>query len=604
MESIEIKYTTDVDFSKLYNWTSNDYLEIEGISRHKLDIMRNIKSYQLNGASSTIDQNASAVSFSPNNYINTITAPSIKLANMDMLSRQINKCGFNGIDAIKKHIHGDLYIHDLIHIHVPYCVGFSTNNLRIDGMKWGQLHSNPAKRAKTFIGQAIETIHVIQGQFAGAVAPSDILLMYASYGEKDEKVIENDMQSFCHGVNNTLRVSNQSPFTNVSLMDTYISEKMIEDSGVEVDFDLYMKTQEIFANFMAKGSDGIPYRFPIVTVNLTTNDENRVIDDKFYEDMMYINAKYNLLPFTFYAGSEGKFSSCCRLLSSVEKMREMMSNSFGRGGVNIGSLRVVTINLPRIAYKAKNKNHFFEILHENLITTIEILYAHRELIRSNIEKNFLMFFKPLNWLDISFFFSTIGWTGLWESSLVSTGKIDINFMREIVEYIEKYAEAESTRLGFPINVECVPGESACSKLLQKDKIRYKQARMFNDVYSNQIVPLNEDMSLIDRLKITSVIQPIISGGAMLHINMQENPEADGLVSFGKNIISSGINQFAFNKIFTRCNRCGFVSTTANESCSKCGSDDIVNITRIVGYFVPVPQFSKERRKELESRIIY
>jgi ribonucleoside-triphosphate reductase (formate) len=245
---------------------------------------------------------------------------------------------------------GILYFHDQDKMFLPYCFAASTSVLAANGRPYGQLQSLPPKRADSFVAQVIEYTMDLSQEFAGAIALGDFFVEYAKFSLKEHltnKVIQNDYQKFVHVVNNSFRVGGDSPFTNVSIFDKPLLKQVfkIEDPLL---LDEVIHVQKVFGEFFAKKNPqtGMPYRFPICTVNMLVKDGEIV--DKEFLDWVSIYGKTGV--FNIYLTEKsGKIASCCRLINDVSLMsKDNFFDSFGNGGMNIGSHRVITLNLPRM----------------------------------------------------------------------------------------------------------------------------------------------------------------------------------------------------------------------------------------------------------------
>lgn len=617
---MQLPITFDKEFDALYSRYANDpikrrLLDLEGISFNKLDISKLASEYFSNRIPDiSIDANANAnEDISPNNYVSEITKSFVKLVGYYQLWQMMK--GLYGLnranEAIEAIWSGSLYFHDSVHINVPYCYAFSTTPIMIEGRPYGQLYSLPPKRSDSFVAQVIEVCMDVSQEQAGAVTPSDFIVNLCYFLKKEnvdpdteegKYYIINLFQKFVHVMNNKFRVSGQSPFVNISLFDTPNLKKLFGETvypdGSKVDIEYVMKVQKIIGEFLSKGdpATGLPYRFPVVTVNIFVNDKKTVVDKdflKFVAETNYEKGIYNI-----YINDGYKIASCCRLLNDTKRMK-FRADSFGNGGLNIGSHRIVTINFPRIALEAKGDvDKFFNILHSRVMLAKDILVAHRRLLEKRIEQGFLKFFKPLGWFSLKTMFSTFGVNGLYEAcyfmDLPMETKKGQEFTERILRKMEEYADGFSEQMGFSWNVEEVPAESAAVTLAKKDKILFKQP--FN-LYSNQYIPLIADIDIIERLKISGKFMDIVSGGGIVHLNIQEKiPSPEKMEKIIKLAIKTGVNHFAINYGFGICSE-GHTSIIGNgKTCPHCGKEIVDYMTRIIGYFTKVSSWNAVRRE--------
>ncbi len=605
-------------FDELYNQfrtTKNgkELLKAEGISREDLDIGILSKKYFTERLSDmSLDQNANAnEGISPNNYSSEIVKGLSKINGHYLIWHYAKKMfGLERANELIRAIwNGDVYFHDASRPQIPYCFAYSTSILMTQGRPYGQLHSLPPKRSDSFIAQVIETTMDMSQEWSGAIAPADLLVNFSWYAKKEnlsDKDIVNEIQKFVHTMNNKFRISAESPFTNLSLFDRPNLEKMFEHyrypDGSLVDYDYVQHVQKLFAEWFSLGdpASGIPYRFPVVTINISCDKEKNILDQKFLEWTSRVNLPTGC--FNIYINDGNKTSSCCRLVNDLERM-SFRSDSFGNGGVNIGSIRVVTANVPRIALKANgNQEKFFEELTRVLEIIRDLLRVHREgLLKRRIDQGFLKFYNPLKWFSLDHMFSTIGIIGIYETNVLMGYDIrsleGTEFTMQVLNTIEDFAKKASLETRCSFNVEEVPAESVASKLVQKDKIIFGQNQIPFELYSNQYIPLIEDVSIPERIKTTGKFMELLSGGGILHLNIKEkitdkNIMRDLIVFAVKN----GVGHLAINYSFGICENGHTTICGTSKTCPKCGGKIIDYATRTVGYFALVSNFGTVRRE--------
>ena len=633
------------DFNDLYNKFNNtqkgkEYLELSGISRDKLDIATISRQYFENHTSDvSVDPNANVGQLKNlNTFSSEIMKGLMKLDGYYLLWRYIQKLfGLEEANRlISSCIDGKFYPHDLTKINVPYCVAVSTFNIMLMGRPYGTLQSKPPKRASSFIAQCIEHLMSMSQEFAGAVAFGDLLVNYAWYINKEvnemihdinrdrslsdgniflkdniwhdelkiEKKIENDFQSFVHVANNNFRIGGDSPFSNISLYCRKTIENMFEnyyypDGTAPLDIiDTIMAVQRIFMKFISQKDpmSNIPYRFPIVTVNLFVDGETREVEDNdVLEQLAEANTEgvFNI----FITNDKARIASCCRMINNKTDLMEYKGiDSFGNGGLNLGSHRVVTINYARLARKSKNIEEFKIKLKNAMIDSAKILVAHRQLIKERIDQNFLQFFKPLKWLDLdTMFFSTIGFNGIYEAfkflgiDLINNQDMAI----DVFQYCNNIINELAAEYQVPFNLEQIPGEGAAINLAKKDRIYFGDNEYL--LYSNQFIPLWENVDLITRAKIDGKLSKFFGGGVISHLNISSRTSKEQMIKLIAFAASCGLDHFALNACFSKCSN-GHVSVTNGTSCPMCGEQISEKYTRVVGYLTPINNWVKERRE--------
>ena len=590
-------------------------LDIDGISGRCLDVGSMSHAYFTQNLSNvTIDNNANAdEGISPNNYGSEIVRGIQKIEGYYLLHRYATK-RFDvkrANDLLKSILLGDVYFHDAsgIGIQQPYCFAMSTSMIMIEGRPYGSLHSLPPKRADSFIAQTAEVVMDNSQIFCGALALGDLFVNYAWYSKREnlpDKTIVNDFQKTVHIFNNAFRIGGQSPFTNFSLFDRPNLEKVFEHytypDGSRPDFDYIMHIQKIFAEWFAKGdpASGLPYRFPICTANICVSKDKEIIDKDFLDFVSKVNLEKGC--FNIYINDGFKISSCCRLVNDSSRM-QFKSDTLGNGGVQIGSHRVVTLNLPRIALKSKNdQKKFYAELDSILESARDLLQIHREeILRRRVDRGFLKFFKPLGWFTLNHLFSTIGIIGVSETNKLMgfdiTSEEGTQFTLDVLNYIEDFAKKTSVETGHSFNVEEIPGEAVASKLCQKDKIIFGEENVPFELYSNQYIPLMENVSLPERIITTGKFMEILSGGGILHLNVAEQIKDPAVMKhLIEYSVQNGISHMAVNYGFGTCKN-GHTTICGNSiKCSICGEEIDEYVTRIIGYFSKVSNWQKTRRE--------
>lgn len=615
---MRIQTTFESDFEDLYNfYGSSDkgkrLLDVEGISRDSLDIGVMNKNYFTNKISDiSLDANSNSnEEISHNNYLCEITKGLSKLNSYYLLYHYAKRrFGIERANKLIKSIfNSSVYFHDATSVQIPYCMAYSTSFIMNEGRQYGQLYSKPPKRASSFIAQVIETTMDMSQTWCGAIAISDLIVnlcYYTKIDKMDDYQIINLLQGFVHVMSNKFRVGGQSPFTNLSIFDRENLKKLFGEyrypDGSEVDIEYVMHIQKIFCEWFARGdpTSNMPYRFPIVTANIYINEKREIVDKDFLEFISKVNCATGC--FNIYVNSGNKISSCCRLINDGSRM-EARGDSFGNGGLNLGSHRVVTINLPRVALKAnKNLTKFYDDLKKQLDICKDLLIVHREeILELRKAQGFLKFFSPLKWFTMSRLFSTIGIIGVYECcyfmGLDIRSDEGINFVTNMLKFIENYAIEASKETGHSFNVEEIPGESVAWKLVEKDKILFGEDKIPFKLYSNQYIPLIEDASLPERIELTGHFQDLISGGGILHLNVQEKiTNSDTMRKLIEYAVSKNVSHFAINYSFGKCENDHVTVCGNSDTCAICGGKILTHMTRIVGYMTPVDSWAKIRRE--------
>lgn len=530
-----------------------------------------------------------------------------------------------------KRLSGELYdyslaISDSTKMLIPYCWAFDASKIVLEGRPFGQLQSKPPKSVMSYTNALVETIHQMSSHLAGAIAISSFFFDYTHlvlYKEKRtledlktdgtyRKYIENNIQSFVHSVNHLSRSGVESPFSNISIFDDVKIRGFIKDmdyyfnpkhyGNYDYDEDYIVNTvkeiQDIYMDFFDKGDpsrDGLVYRFPVSTINISKTDDGNIEDRKF---LTYITSK-DIFRYNIFVSSGSKLASCCRLLSDSEMLDFAgQSNSFGGGGaMSLGSHRVVTINFNRIALDVAGKeDKYFEALSSKVADTISILKAHKDLIQTLTESGLQQFINR-GWINMSRMFSTVGLLGIVEAAdtVSKKSKIDKDaFIRRVLVFVNERVQELGAEKNLIVNLEQIPAESMAHRLPKVDKMIYGEKSIKYPLYSNQFIPLWQDVSVWDRIEKDGIFNQLITGGGIVHFPLGEKTtktQNKKLIDFA---VETGCEHFALNPVYSICEK-DHVNFGNSKVCPKCGSKIISKITRTVGFFTPVEDWTEKKR---------
>lgn len=611
-------------FEELYSSYANDkdkleLLMIEGISPRHLDIGIQSHDFFENKLSDiTSDSNSNfSENMNPTVYRTHTSNGQMKLLGYHMLwYYSMKRYGREFADKAISYIwDGKLYFHDAhgLRIQMPYCYAFSIDKLVLEGRPYGSSPNTPPKHRKSFISQLDKLISDLSKQFAGATAPSDLFLWYAYFcglehidpdNISDRDLIIQDLQGLVCLFNEPGRAEGEPPFTNIALYDRVGLQSLfghiIYPDWSKPDLEYIMKIQRVFGEWFSDGDPitGFPYRFPVVTMNLTTDDNDNFVDDETVRWAARINIK--LGNFNEHFGSKSKIAMCCRYENDLEDM-ELTPDSFGNGGVNIGSHRVVTPNSVRAALESnEDEELFYEILDDYMDVSAKLLNVHRKDIlqhRINKTPEYLQFFGKLGWFNLKTMFSTIGITGIYET--VGVMGYDIlddsgtEFTLDLMSHIKSKVKGYRKQYGCAFNVEEIPGEQACVTLLKKDKlmiesIRGWRGKLLDDcqLYSNQYIPLVEKADIITRIELSGRFMRMISGGGIIHTNFESKIDTEGkMYELMKFSAKSGVTHMAACYRFGKCmdHKATIIGQGVNK-CPICNKPIVHTRARVIGYF--------------------
>lgn len=536
------------------------------------------------------------------------------------------------------HFSGDMHIHDL-GVLGPYCVGWDVSDLLLSGFGGvpGKIESKPAKHFRTALGQVVNFFYTLQGEAAGAQAFSNFdtyLSPFIRYDNLNQKDVEQCLQEFLFNMNVPTRVGFQTPFTNLTMDMTVPS--FMKDEGIiyngKVTQDTYgdmIKELEIFnlafANVMKQGdSKGRVFTFPIPNYNITKDfDWESPVSQALFE----LTAKYGVPNFSNFINSDLKpedvRSMCCRLRIDNRELRKRGGGFFGANPLT-GSIGVVTINIPRIGYLAKDEDEFFEQL-SNLMNvakaSLEIkrktlerftengLYPYSKHYLRQVKQRFNSFWKN--------HFSTIGLIGVNEALINMFGQNiaskegqafavkTLLFMRKrIIEYQEE--------TGNLYNLEATPAEGTSYRLARIDRKRHCNIIVANQkqvetqhaepFYTNSSqLPVDFSGDLFEALEHQDTLLALYTGGTNLHLFLGERlPSWKSAAELVKKVCwNSKLPYFTLTPTFSVCPNHGYV-TGEHRQCPVCGANCEV-YSRVVGYLRPVDQWNDGKQAEFAIR---
>lgn len=595
-------------------------LKIDGIAPEQIDVgVQSLNFFQDKLADISTDSNSNfSENINPTVYRTHTSNGIMKLLGYNMIWYYAEKrYGKEFADkALSMIWDGYLYYHDAhgLKIQMPYCYAFSVDKLVFEGRPYGSSPNTPPKHRKAFISQLDKLISDLSKQFAGATAPSDFLLWYSYYCKaegidlsvvEDRKEVLQDFQGLVCLFNEPGRAEGEPPFTNLAMYDKIGLQSLFGHitfpDYTKPDMDYIMELQKIFMEWFSHGDPitGFPYRFPVVTANMTTDDGGDFMDEDFAQFVAHVNR--NLGNFNLHFGGKSKIAMCCRYENDLDDMN-LNPDSFGNGGVNIGSHRVITPNYPKAALlSGGDAKKFIDILDDMMDVAGKLLYIHRkDILECRIKKNpsYLQFFGSLGWFSLDTMFSTIGVTGIYETvkfmgyDILSEDGTD--FAVDLMAYIKGKVKELRGEYGCTFNAEEIPGEQACVALLKKDKLTITDCLssdvydefMACELYSNQYIPLVEQADMITRLELSGKFMSMISGGGIVHVNSESQIDTDGkMYELMKFSAKSKVPHMAVCYRFGRCvdHKANIVGQNT-KVCNICGKPLYHTRARVIGYF--------------------
>lgn len=521
---------------------------------------------------------------------------------------------------------GAFYLHDApTATYIPYCYAYDLTRLAKEGLFFLKNYNNqPPKHLTTFIDDVIEYISYMSNRSSGAVGIPNILIWTYYFWKKDcetgyyiknyDYYIKQSFQKLIYRLNQPFMRIDQTAFVNVSIFDRNYIESLFggmqyPDGTYVIDcIDELIEHQKLFMEVVSQIRSENMFTFPVLTYSLLYKD-GRFIDEEFARWCSDHNTLWNDSNF-FVSGDVTTLSNCCRLLSDTSKLNAFI-NSIGGTALSIGSVKVNTINLMRIALETEcNEDRYLELLRKRALLCCKTLNEVRHIMQRNIEKGLLPNYQD-GAIEIDKQYCTMGILGLYEvieafgytcvDEFGYTYYTDkgIEFASKIFDVLNEVKDTFTEKFSF--NIESVPAERAAVILCQKDNALFDLSDKF--IYSNQWIPLSVKCTIQEKLRLSAILDSKCSGGSIAHINLEANfPNEDVAWEMLNRVAQAGVIYFAFNTRINECkNHHGFVGT---DYCPTCGEPIFDTYQRIVGYLVPTRSYSKDRFKEFNTRNWY
>ncbi|MBQ4122831.1 ribonucleoside triphosphate reductase [bacterium] len=535
------------------------------------------------------------------------------------------------------HQKGDIHIHDLNIISV-YCVGWDLKDLLMEGFKGvkGKVSSKPARHFRTALGQMVNFLYTMQGESAGAQAFSNfdtLLAPFVRYDGLNYSQVKQAIQEFVFNMNVPTRVGFQTPFSNITLdlnvpsyyadQPVIIGGEFMEETYSQFQPEMDMINKAFFEVMMEGDAEGRVFTFPIPTYNITKDFD---WDNPHLEGLWEMTAKYGIPSFSNFINSdmnpEDARSMCCRLRIDNRQLEYRGGGLFGSNPLT-GSIGVVTMNLPRIAYLSKDKNEFLKLLEERMEIAKNSLEIKRKLLEKLTDANLYPYTKfylrdikarySVYWKN---HFSTIGLIGMNEACLNLFGKgletpEGQEFAIAVMDFMRDKITEYQVSTGNLFNLEATPAEGTSYRLAKLDKSQMPRIICSNEeayqngadpYYSNSThLPVTYTDDLFELLDLQDELQTKYTGGTTVHIFAGERmSDTETMKNLIRKVCSNyRLPYFTFSPTFSICENHGYI-VGEHETCPECGSECEV-YSRIVGYIRPVQQWNKGKRAEFKAR---
>ena len=629
---MDIKVKLDEDFSEAFESLKRDFGEelarLNGFSDEQLsytDFIDNFVDHAV-VADASIDGNANVGHKDIVSLENEMSKPHSKLLAFNKIFHELTKqYGINvARDWLQAEWHGNFYLHDAYNTtYKPYCFAYDIEELVNRGLYFIEgFNAQPPKHLVTYTDFVIEFISWCCNRSSGAVGIPSFLVYSYYFWKKDvtagyftlspEYYRDQEFQRIIYKINQPyVRNGIQSAFTNFSVFDRPYLEslfggKQFPDGTFIIDYiEEIREYQKAFMGVLSEVRKENMMTFPVMTYALL-KDARGFVDEEFAKWCCQHNMTWADSNF-FISDDINSLSNCCRLKSNIKDLGYF--NSVGGTALEVGSVKVNTINLAGLSYEYPKEQYFFA-LRAMTYLCCQVLEVIRHIIQRNVEKGLLPNYS-LDILTMKSQYNTIGIIGVYETlqkygytykdqfGYTHYTEEGVEFAKKILKTIHEVKDAFATDKDYMINIEQIPGERAASILMAKDKYFYPNEAYELPLYGNQWIPLGVKTSIAEKVKLSAILDEACSGGSIAHINLDAPfTDFDTAWKMLNYVADAGVTYFAFNLRISACvNNHGFFG----ETCPVCGNPKVTTYQRIVGFLTPEKTYSSERKAEFKMR---
>ena len=612
---MDIKVRLNKNFTTAYNRMSEKYGEelayLNGFGDKQLSYTDFIDNFidKDTVADASVDGNSNVGNKDMRTLMNEMPKPHRKLLAFNKIYYEMNKrYGFKDAnDWLEKEWTKALYMHDAdTSTYVHYCFAYDLKDVAEKGLFFlNNFNAEPPKHLSTFVDFVKEFISFAANRSSGAVGLPNIIPYMYYFWKKDcetgyatkspEYYAKQQIQRFVYAVNQPyVRDGMQSAFTNCSVFDMAYLEALFggaqfpDGSFMIDDLQNIQEFQKTFMETIAEIRQHNMFTFPVLTISLLRKD-GKFQDEAFARwgvEHNRIWSDSNL----FIDDSVNSLSNCCRLKSNIEDLGYF--NSIGGTALKVGSVKVSTVNLARIALEAENEEDYLIRLRDLVELDCKALDCVRHIIRRNVEKGLLPNFSK-GIVDFEHLYNTVGIIGIYETmktfgytredelgNIYYTERADA-FGKRIFQTLHQVKDEFAADKDYKINVEQIPGESAAAKMQIADEFFFPNTVVKDlPLYGNQFIPLGIKTTMAERIRIASLFDSYCNGGSIAHLNIDAPFDSFEKAWNAVNYIADqGLTYFAFN---TKIQACAKNHAFYGTKCPVCGGDVATEYTRIVG----------------------
>ncbi|MBQ4560957.1 MAG: ribonucleoside triphosphate reductase [Clostridia bacterium] len=529
------------------------------------------------------------------------------------------------------HRNADIHIHDLSML-TGYCAGWSLKQLIQEGLGGvpGKITSAPASHLATLCNQMVNFLGIMQNEWAGAQAFSSFDTYLAPFVKVDNlsyREVKKCIESFIFGVNTPSRWGTQAPFSNITL-DWTVPADMAElpciVGGKEMDFcykdckkEMDMVNKAFIETMIEGDANGRGFQYPIPTYSITSDfDWSETENNKLLFEM---TAKYGTPYFSNYINSDMEPSDvrsmCCRLRLDLRELRKKSGGFFG-SGESTGSVGVVTINMPRIAYLAADKADFYKRLDKIMDISARSLKVKRTIITKLLDEGLYPYTKRYLGTFANHF-STIGLVGMNEVGLNAkwlggdmTTKETQEFSKEVLNHMRERLSDYQEAYGDLYNLEATPAESTSYRLAKHDLAKYPDIKHASEpgdtpYYTNSShLPVGYTEDIFEALDVQDELQTLYTSGTVFHAFLGEKlPDWKAAANLVRKIAENyKLPYYTMSPTYSVCRNHGYIAGEV-YTCPECGEKTEV-YSRITGYYRPVQNWNDGKSKEFKDRKVY
>lgn len=615
------------DLKKKYG---EDFEYINGLHPSQLDFSEFLVKFVAEDtmADATIDPNANARHKDIRSFMTEKGKSEDKLFGLNKIFTEIKKQW--GLRTAKQWLEQEFskgfYLNDSATAsYFPYCWANDFTRLATEGLFFiNEYNNQPPKHLTTYLDDVIEFVSFLSNRQSGAVGMPNVLIWAYYFWKHDvengyylkdpDTYLRQCFQKLIYRLNQPFLRIDQASFTNVSIFDRPYLESLFggmefPDGTFAIDqIEEMLKCQKVFMEVVSDIRKEQMFTYPVLTYSLLYKD-GKFADEDFARWCSNHNIKWSDSNF-FVSDNVGVLSNCCRLLSDTNKL-DAFINSIGGTALSVGSCRVSTVNLVRIAYESKmNKKKYLDILRDRVLLDCKALTSMRHILKRNIEKGLLPNYQD-GAIELDKQFCTIGGIGMYEVmdlfGLINTDEFgNKSYSDEAVEFATQILNTMNNvkdhfECDFTFNIEMIPAENCAGVICTADNLLYEQNKYF--IYSNQWIPLMEKCTIQEKCRLGHLFDAKCGGGCIAHIDIENRfPNEEAAWDMLNYVAKQGVIYFAFTTKINVCeDKHAFIGT---KECPHCGKPVADQYSRVVGFYTPVSGYQRIRKREFNQRKWY